>query len=166
MVQKWQNCQDFKIRNLSNPLVWLVRAERLELPTFRFEVWRSIQLNYARRQKKEGMILLDILLVEEETGASEGAWTLDHWNHNPELYQLSYARHTSNTNNLQSKSKYWIKHPSTFPSVFPSAFDYLPINLSPQFTIDPFPCPLSFSSIPISLVLASPIFLKQTNSIK
>ena len=43
--------------------------------------------------KKEGRILLDILSVEEETGASEGAWTLDHWNHNPELYQLSYARH-------------------------------------------------------------------------
>ena len=45
---------------------------------------------------------MDILLVEEETGASEGAWTLDHWNHNPELYQLSYARHTSNTNDLQN----------------------------------------------------------------
>ena len=43
---------------------------------------------------------MDILSVEEETGASEGAWTLDHWNHNPELYQLSYARHTSNTNDL------------------------------------------------------------------
>ena len=79
-----------------------MRAERLELPTFRFEVWRSIQLNYARRQKKEGRILSDFLLVEEETGASEGAWTLDHWNHNPELYQLSYARHTSNTNDLQN----------------------------------------------------------------
>ena len=79
-----------------------MRAERLELPTFRFEVWRSIQLNYARRQKKEGRILLDILSVEEETGASEGAWTLDHWNHNPELYQLSYARHASYTKDLQN----------------------------------------------------------------
>ena len=79
----------------------MVRAERLELPTFRFEVWRSIQLNYARIQKKEGRILLKILLAKEETGASEGAWTLDHWNHNPELYQLSYARHASNNNDLQ-----------------------------------------------------------------
>jgi len=44
----------------------------------------------------------------------------------------------------------------------------LPISiyLSPQFTIDPFHCPLSFSSIPISLILASPILLKKTNSIK
>ncbi len=40
------------------------------------------------------------------------------------------------------------------------------IYLSPQFTIDPFPCPLSFSSIPISLVLAFPILLIKTNSIK
>ena len=92
----------YKLRNM---LLLLVRAERLELPTFRFEVWRSIQLNYARRQKKEGRILLDILSVEEETGASEGAWTLDHWNHNPELYQLSYARHTSYTNDLRYMHK-------------------------------------------------------------
>ena len=40
------------------------------------------------------------------------------------------------------------------------------IYLSPQFTIDPFRCLLSFSSIPFSLVLASPILLKKTNSIK
>ena len=83
-----------------------MRAERFELPTFRFEVWRSIQLNYARRQKKEDRILSDILLEEEETGASEGAWTLDHWNHNPELYQLSYARPASNTNDLQNIQKF------------------------------------------------------------
>ena len=51
--------------------------------------------------EKEDRILLDILSVEEEPGASEGAWTLDHWNHNPELYQLSYARHASNTNDFQ-----------------------------------------------------------------
>ena len=102
MAQKWHNLVVWRELDLCNPLVWLVRAERLELPTFRFEVWRSIQLNYARRQKKEGRILLDILSVEEETGASEGAWTLDHWNHNPELYQLSYARHASYTNDLQN----------------------------------------------------------------
>ena len=143
-------------------LIFLVLAERLELPTFRFEVWRSIQLNYARRQKKEGRILLKILSVEEETGASEGAWTLDHWNHNPELYQLSYARHASNTNDLQNIQiiEYFI---------CPQICMYLltiSIYLSPHFTIDPFPCPLSFSSIPISLVLASPILLKKTNSIK
>ena len=102
MAQKWHNLVILRELDLRNSLVWLARAERLELPTFRFEVWRSIQLNYARRLKKEGRILLDILLVEEETGASEGAWTLDHWNHNPELYQLSYARHASNTNDLQS----------------------------------------------------------------
>ena len=139
-------------------LIFLVRAERLELPTFRFEVWRSIQLNYARRQKKEGRILFDILSVEEETGASEGAWTLDHWNHNPELYQLSYARHVSNTNDLQNIQiiEYFI---------CPQICMYLltiSIYLSPQFTIDPFPCPLSFSSIPISLILASLILVKQT----
>ena len=52
--------------------------------------------------EKKGRILLKILLAKEETGASEGAWTLDHWNHNPELYQLSYARHASYTNDLQS----------------------------------------------------------------
>ncbi len=102
MAQKWRNLVIWREWNLSDLLLLLVRAERLELPTFRFEVWRSIQLNYARRQKKEGRILLDILSVEEETGASEGAWTLDHWNHNPELYQLSYARHASYTNDLQN----------------------------------------------------------------
>ena len=134
-----------------------MRAERLELPPFRFEVCRSIQLNYARRQQKEGRIISDILLVEEETGASEGAWTLDHWNHNPELYQLSYARHTSNTNDL-----YNIQIIEYF--IYPQICMYLltiSIYLSPQFTIDPFLCPLSFSSIPFSLVLASPILLKK-----
>ena len=35
-----------------------------------------------------------------QSGASEGIWTLDHWNHNPALYQLSYARHHSNNNGL------------------------------------------------------------------
>ena len=34
------------------------------------------------------------------SGASEGIWTLDHWNHNPALYHLSYARHSSNTKGL------------------------------------------------------------------
>ena len=111
--------------------------------------------------EKRRKILLKILSVEEKTGASEGAWTLDHWNHNPELYQLSYARHASNTNDLQNIQiiEYFI---------FPQICMYLltSIYLSPQFTIDPFPCPLSFSSIPISLVLASPILLKKNNSIK
>ena len=32
-------------------------------------------------------------LSAEKTGASEGVRTLGHWNHNQELYQLSYARH-------------------------------------------------------------------------
>ena len=104
-AQNWHKLVIWRELDLRNPLVWLVRAERLELPTFRFEVWRSIQLNYARIQKKEGRILLKILLAEEETGASEGAWTLDHWNHNPELYQLSYARHPSNTNDLRYMHK-------------------------------------------------------------
>ena len=105
MEREWNEIDSNGLYKLCNLLILLVRAERLELPTFRFEVWRSIQLNYARRQKKEGRILLDILLVEEETGASEGAWTLDHWNHNPELYQLSYARHTSYTNDILSIQK-------------------------------------------------------------
>ena len=42
----------------------------------------------------------------------------------------------------------------------------LTINFSFQSNIDLFHCPLSFSSIPFSLVLASPILLKKTNSIK
>ena len=153
MAQKWHNLVIWRELDLCNPLVWLVRAERLELPTFRFEVWRSIQLNYARRQKKEGRILLDILSVEEETGASEGAWTLDHWNHNPELYQLSYARHTSYTNGL-GNSQHW-KNPSV--RIFVRIRLPFSIYLSPQFTIDPFHCPLSFFPIPISLVLTPPI---------
>ena len=157
MAQKWHNLVIWRELDLCNPLVWLVRAERLELPTFRFEVWRSIQLNYARRQKKEGRILLDILSLEEETGASEGAWTLDHWNHNPELYQLSYARHASYTNVLWNSPL----GGKPFACIFACIRLPIPINLSPQFTIDPFPCPLSFSSIPISLVLASPILLKK-----
>ena len=38
-------------------------------------------------------INISIWICTLKSGASEGIWTLDHWNHNPALYQLSYARH-------------------------------------------------------------------------
>jgi len=41
MAQKWHNLVIWRRWIICNPLVWLVRAERLELPTFRFEVFQS-----------------------------------------------------------------------------------------------------------------------------
>ena len=31
----------------------------------------------------------------EKGGVAGGVRTLDHWNHNPALYQLSYSHHTA-----------------------------------------------------------------------
>ena len=61
----------------------MARARGLEPLTLRSEVWCSIQLSYARAGQGNWV---------GKSGASEGIWTLDHWNHNPALYQLSYAR--------------------------------------------------------------------------
>ena len=56
-------------------------------------------------REKIGRILQIVISRVFLNGASEGNWTLDHWNHNPELYQLSYARHAINTKGLRYMHK-------------------------------------------------------------
>ena len=102
MAQKWHKLIFFKVQKpVSYWFFWRGREDSNPQPSDPKSDALSSWATPADREKV-GRILQIVISRAVRNGASEGNWTLDHWNHNPELYQLSYARHASNTNDLQS----------------------------------------------------------------
>ncbi len=74
----------------------MVRTKRLELLQLApLEPKSSVSTNFttsAQRRKNKGARLYNQGAFEEY-GVDDGNRTHDNWNHNPALYQLSYAHH-------------------------------------------------------------------------